>query len=85
MSKLSNCEICSINFTVKSGCTGRYCSSKCFKLGRTIEYREKAAKDLVIKIEKYSLESKICKRCNIKLSYEKRMNSFCSRNCSSNL
>ena len=56
MSKISNCQVCSVSFPVGPGCRGIYCSPECSAIGIKNRYQE-IAKQQKIEKEKVYLQS----------------------------
>ena len=72
---MNTCLHCNTTFDPGPGSTGKYCSLACTGQNNGIMRRN-------ISIQKYLLNPKPCKNCNIAISYDRRKsNQFCGRSC----
>ena len=82
MSKISNCQVCSVSFPVGPGCRGKYCSPECSAIGIKNRYQEIAQQQKIEKEKVYLQSPNYCANCSVILPYDRRKNKFCSQSCS---
>ena len=81
--KLSNCQICSKEFIIGPGCTGKYCSIKCSHLGLSTTLKNIKSNEVKDRMLSYNLNPNKCRYCTSIIEYKMRNKKiFCNSSCS---
>ena len=79
--KISECCNCHLQFAIKAGSTGKYCSIECSYVDRQETYKEYGLVKQSKNIKEYLENPKFCITCANLLTYNKRKNKFCNSSC----